>query len=327
MHDIALATADVESAAAAAAAVSTVVRARGLRKDYGKQQVVRGVDLDVREGECFGLLGPNGAGKTTTLRMLLGLTPPTSGTLTVLGHEIPARARAARERIGVVPQLDSLDPDFSVRENLLTYASYFNSTARLPDQALDARIGELLAFANLEHKADAAIESLSGGMKRRLSLARALINDPAMIVLDEPSTGLDPQARQHIWQRLLSLLERGRTLILTTHYMEEAERLCDRLAIIDGGLIVACGSPRELVNRHIEPHVFELRGRDVAQWHGRSAALAARAERVGDTLLLYAHDPEPLHALFSADPALRYWHRPAGLEDVFLKLTGRELRD
>lgn len=300
-----------------------VVYAGDLRKRYGPLEVVRGVDLEVRRGECFGLLGPNGAGKTTLLRMLLGLTPPTAGRLRVMGHAVPAEARRAREHIGVVPQMDNLDPDFTVRENLLTYASYYGLKA----QGLDGRIDELLAFANLEGRAAAAIQALSGGMKRRLSLARALINDPELIVLDEPSTGLDPQARQHIWQRLLTLLGQGRTLILTTHYMEEAERLCDRLAIIDGGRIVACDSPRALVDRHIESHVFELRGADTAHWEQRGAELASRAERVGDTLLLYAREPGALLDALEACPGLRYWHRPANLEDVFLKLTGRELRD
>ena len=300
-----------------------IIRARGLRKRYGELEVVRGVDLDVRPGECFGLLGPNGAGKTTTLRMLLGLTPPTGGALTVLGEPVPVRAREARQRIGVVPQADNLDPDFTVRENLLTYASYFGYRPA----AVRERIDDLLRFANLEGRAEAPIQALSGGMKRRLSLARALINDPALVVLDEPSTGLDPQARQHIWQRLLALLGRGCTLILTTHYMEEAERLCDRLAIIDAGRIVAAGSPRSLVAEHIESHVFELRGGDAERWQQRAGALASRRERIGDTLLMYTADPDPLHEALHAEAGLRYWHRPANLEDVFLRLTGRDLRD
>ncbi|MCP1677020.1 lipooligosaccharide transport system ATP-binding protein [Natronocella acetinitrilica] len=310
-------------AATVSAADAAIVTARGLTKRYGETEVVRGIDLDVRPGECFGLLGPNGAGKTTTLRMLLGLTPPTDGTLEVLGEPVPSRAREARVRIGIVPQADNLDPDFTVRENLVTYASYFGYK---PAEVAD-RIDDLLRFANLEGRADSPIQALSGGMKRRLSLARALINDPALVVLDEPSTGLDPQARQHIWQRLLALLSRGCTLILTTHYMEEAERLCDRLAIVDDGRIVASGSPRELVAEHIEPHVFELRGADAERWHREGEQLADRAERVGDTLLLYAVDPEPVHAALNADASLRYWHRPANLEDVFLRLTGRDLRD
>ena len=299
------------------------VEARGLWKRYGSMDVVRGVDLDVRAGECFGLLGPNGAGKTTTLRMLLGQTPPSSGELHVLGHPVPREARLARNRIGVVPQMDNLDPDFTVRENLLTYASYFG----LRGDQLARRVDRLLEFANLDGRTQAQIQALSGGMKRRLSLARALINEPALVVLDEPSTGLDPQARQHIWQRLNMLVEQGRTLILTTHHMEEAERLCDRLAIIDNGTIIACDSPRNLVAAHIEPHVFELRGHGIGEWEHRGGTMAGRAERVGDTLLLYTHAPEPLLQALGADPNQRYWHRPAGLEDVFLKLTGRELRD
>ncbi|SEO72758.1 ATP-binding cassette domain-containing protein [Aquisalimonas asiatica] len=302
---------------------SPVVRARRLCKRYGDTEVVRGVDLDVRPGECFGLLGPNGAGKTTTLRMMLGQTPPTSGELHVLGYPVPEQARTARNRIGVVPQMDNLDPDFTVRENLLTYASYFG----LNGAALGERVDQLLTFANLDGRTREQIQALSGGMKRRLSLARALINEPDLVVLDEPSTGLDPQARQHIWQRLNTLVEQGRTLILTTHYMEEAERLCDRLAIIDHGTIIACDSPRNLVAAHIEPHVIELRGHDIGDWQTRGSALAARAERVGDTLLLYTRDPEPLLQALGSNPDQRYWHRPAGLEDVFLKLTGRELRD
>lgn len=306
-----------------AGVTTAVVTARGLCKRYGDTEVVRGVDLDVRRGECFGLLGPNGAGKTTTLRMILGQTPPSGGELRVLDHPVPEQARVARNRIGVVPQMDNLDPDFTVRENLLTYASYFG----INGTALGERVDHLLAFANLDGRSGEQIQALSGGMKRRLSLARALINEPDLVVLDEPSTGLDPQARQHIWQRLNTLVEQGRTLILTTHYMEEAERLCDRLAIIDHGTIIACDSPRNLIAAHIEPHVIELRGHDIGGWQTRGAALAARAERVSDTLLFYAHDPEPLLHALGAEAGQRYWHRPGGLEDVFLKLTGRELRD
>ncbi|MFO7859206.1 MAG: ATP-binding cassette domain-containing protein [Ectothiorhodospiraceae bacterium] len=301
-----------------------VVQARGLRKRYGDTEVVRGVDLDVRPGECFGLLGPNGAGKTTTLRMLLGQTPPTAGTLSVMGEPVPEHARRARSRMGVVPQVDNLDPDFTVRENLVTYASYF----RLDDDTVARRMETLLAFANLEGRANAPIEALSGGMRRRLSLARALVNDPWLVVLDEPSTGLDPQARQYIWQRLNALVREGRTLLLTTHYMEEAERLCDRLAIIDDGAIVACDSPRALIARNIEPHVIELRGdAAIGDWQARGEQFGARCERVGDTLLLYVAAPGPLLEALGEDPDQPYWHRPAGLEDVFLRLTGRELRD
>jgi lipooligosaccharide transport system ATP-binding protein len=300
-----------------------VVAARALTKAYGPRTVVDGIDLTIEPGECFGLLGPNGAGKTTTLRMLLGLTAPSGGHLTVLGAPVPARGRAMRARIGVVPQTDALDPDFTVRENLVTWASYFGLVG---DQS--PRIDALLAFAALAGRADAGVGALSGGMRRRLSLARALVNDPELVVLDEPTTGLDPQARQHIWQRLRGLRGEGRTLILTTHYMEEAERLCDRLAIIDGGRVVAAGAPRELIAAYIEPCVLELRGECAWYW-GREtgAALAARSEDVGDTLLLYAHDDGPLLAALEDAPGLDHLSRRANLEDVFLRLTGHELRD
>ena len=301
-----------------------LVSARGLTKHYDGRPVVDHVDLDVMPGECFGLLGPNGAGKTTTLRMLLGLTPPDGGELTALGEPIPARAREARTRIGVVPQFDNLDPDFTVRENLTTYASYFG----LRGEALSRRVEELIEFANLRGRESVPIQALSGGMKRRLTLARALINAPELVVLDEPTTGLDPQARHHIWQRLRTLLSRGTTLIITTHYMEEAERLCDRLAIIDQGRVVACDTPRALIRAHIEPHVLELSGHAATVWLDAQGNLSdvARLHRVGDASLLYSSDPRPLLDRLDAD-GLRYLHRPANLEDVFLKLTGHDLRD
>ncbi|ACL73018.1 ABC transporter related [Thioalkalivibrio sulfidiphilus HL-EbGr7] len=301
-----------------------LVQARGLTKRYEGRTVVDGVDLTVRTGECFGLLGPNGAGKTTTLRMLLGLTPPDAGELTVLGEPIPERAREARTRIGVVPQFDTLDPDFTVRENLVTYASYFG----LKGEALARRVEDLLEFASLKGREDVNIQSLSGGMKRRLTLARALINQPELVVLDEPTTGLDPQARHHIWHRLRTLLSRDTTLIITTHYMEEAERLCDRLAIIDRGRVIACDSPRALIQAHIEPHVVELSGNAATLWLDKQGALpeGERLHRVGDIALIYTHDPRPLLERLDAD-GLRYLHRPANLEDVFLKLTGHDLRD
>lgn len=303
------------------------VEARGLGKSFGSHAVVDGVDLTVPRGECFGLLGPNGAGKTTTLRMILGLSPPDRGSLYVLGEPVPARARAARERIGVVPQLDNLDPDFTVRENLLTYGSYFRNLAHEGRAAMEARVDRLLAFASLTGRADAAIPALSGGMKRRLTLARALINDPDLVVLDEPSTGLDPQARQHIWQRLRDLREDGRTLILTTHYMDEAERLCDRIGIVDGGRLVACDSPSKLIHEHLEPHVIELRGDAAGQWRSADRApVDGRIREVGETVLLYGHNPETLLAPVRA-LGVAYLQRPANLEDVFLHLTGHDLRE
>jgi lipooligosaccharide transport system ATP-binding protein len=297
------------------------VRAEGLIKRYGRQTVVAGVDLTIRPGECFGLLGPNGAGKTTTLRMLMGLTPPSEGRIEVLGLAVPAQARQMRRRAGVVPQFDNLDPDFTVRENLATYGNYFG----IKGAQLSRRIEELLEYAQLRDRAGARIQALSGGMKRRLTLARALINDPELIVLDEPTTGLDPQARQHIWERLRRLLTGGRTLILTTHYMEEAERLCDRAAIMDNGRIVACDSPAGLIRTHIEPHVIELRASDADAFLQRPHEFAGvRVEHVGETVLLYAHERE---RVTRAVEGLHSIHRPANLEDVFLKLTGRELRD
>ena len=300
------------------------VEARGLSKIYGERPVVDSIDLRVERGECFGILGPNGAGKTTTLRMLIGGTPPTGGRLEVLGFPIPAEARVMRQRVGVVPQGDNLDPDFTVTENLAVYARYFD----LPARRVAERIPELLAFAALESKATASIQTLSGGMRRRLILARALVNAPDLLILDEPTTGLDPQARRLIWQRLRSLTGQGKTLILTTHYMEEAERLCDRLVIMDHGRILVAGSPQALIREHIEPEVVEIYGPGVERWYEtRARTLASRTERVGETVFCYTQDERPLLDDLRTHPELHFLHRPANLEDVFVKLTGRELRD
>ncbi|MBK1673165.1 ABC transporter [Ectothiorhodospira shaposhnikovii] len=300
-----------------------IAQAQGLVKRYDGRTVVDHIDLTVQPGECFGLLGPNGAGKTTTLRMLLGLTPPDEGALSVLGEPIPERAREARRRLGIVPQFDTLDPDFTVRENLHTYADYFGLKGRARRQ----RVEDLLRFASLESRRDAPISALSGGMKRRLTLARALINQPELVVLDEPTTGLDPQARHHIWQCLRGLLKSGTALILTTHYMEEAERLCDRLAIIDRGRVVAQDSPQSLIRTHIEPHVLELDGPTAMAWlDAQTGDLPARLWRMGDLALLYTLQAAPLTAALE-QAGIRYLHRPANLEDVFMKLTGHELRD
>jgi lipooligosaccharide transport system ATP-binding protein len=301
----------------------SVLRARALRKRYGTLEVVSGVDLDVAPGECFGLLGPNGAGKTTTLRLCLGLSYPDDGDIQLLGEPVPARAREARKRVGVVPQFDNLDPDFTVAENLLVYGRYFDMTRA----AVAAKVPVLLDFAGLTGREDARISTLSGGMKRRLTLARALINDPQLLFMDEPTTGLDPQARHLIWERLRRLTQEGKTLILTTHFMEEAERLCHRLAIMDRGRLIATGSPRALIAEHIEPHVVEVHGNGSVQWMVRARRLAPRVERVGDTVFVYAADAAPVLADLSEHPDLSYLHRPASLEDVFLKLTGRDLRD
>ena len=302
----------------------TYLVARALRKSYGATEVVAGIDLELKPGECFGLLGPNGAGKTTTLRLCLGLTDPDGGTINMFDLPIPRSAREARARVGVVPQIDNLDPDFTVRENLLVYGRYFG----LSKADIASRIPALLEFAGLANRADDNIKALSGGMKRRLTLARALINDPDLIFLDEPTTGLDPQARHLIWQRLRQLAAQGKTIFLTTHFMDEAERLCHRLAIMDHGRIMALGTPRDLVAAHIEPQVVEVFGDGAEGWaaeHG--GALCERCEQTGETVFCYAHNVEPLLHNLEQRPELRYLHRPANLEDVFLRLTGRDLRD
>ena len=303
--------------------MSAALKARALRKSYGAQEVVSGLDLEVAPGECFGLLGPNGAGKTTTLRLCLGLSLPDGGEIELLGEPVPARAREARARIGVVPQFDNLDPDFTVEENLLVFGRYFS----IPAAAVRTKVPGLLDFAGLAGRGDARISALSGGMKRRLTLARALINDPQLLVLDEPTTGLDPQARHLIWERLRRLTQEGKTLVLTTHFMEEAERLCHRLAIMDRGRLIATGTPRELIAAHIEPQVVEVHGNGFEGWLAHARSLAPRVERAGDTVFVYANDVAPVLADLHGRTELSYLHRPASLEDVFLKLTGRDLRD
>ena len=296
---------------------------RGLRKRYDGNEVVAGIDFNVPAGTCFGLLGPNGAGKTTTLRCCLGLTAPDDGQITLNGHDVPAYAELARERVGVVPQFDNIDPDFTVAENLLVYGRYFG----IKDALIAARVPNLLEFAGLSGKENARIQTLSGGMKRRLTLARALVNDPDIVFLDEPTTGLDPQARHLIWERLKQLTARGKTLILTTHFMDEAERLCDRLAVLDHGHLVTEGAPRELIATHIEPQVVEIFGDEAASWARARHSLGARLEISGETAFFYCRDAAPLLAALADAPGLRYLHRAASLEDVFIKLTGRELRD
>jgi lipooligosaccharide transport system ATP-binding protein len=304
--------------------MSVVLCAQNLRKSYAGQTVVDGLSLTINKGECYGLLGPNGAGKTTTLRLMLGLIEPESGSLSLLGFDVPQHAREARLRVGVVPQVDNLDPDFTVAENLLVYGRYFG----MKENEIKARIPKLLEFANLTHKQDVKIPTLSGGMKRRLTLARALVNDPDIIFLDEPTTGLDPQARHLIWQRLRELTAQGKTLLLTTHFMDEAERLCHRLAILDHGRSVAEDSPRALIAQHIEPQVVEVFGEGVAQWANSFAAqFSRRFEVSGETAFCYVDDAQPLLNHLEGHAELRYLYRPANLEDVFLKLTGREMRE
>ena len=301
-----------------------VLAVSGLVKRYGKQEVVRGLSFDILRGECFGLLGPNGAGKTTTLRCCLGLVDPDGGTIELVGEPVPKAAREARVRVGVVPQMDNLDPDFTVTENLVVYGRYFG----IDRATLDARIPRLLEFAGLSAKARAHIRTLSGGMKRRLTLARALVNDPELLILDEPTTGLDPQARHLIWDGLRQLLAQGKTILLTTHFMDEAERLATRLAVIDHGRMIACDAPRALLAEHVEPEVVEVYGDEVRAWaEGHGRGLAKRLEIAGETAFCYAIDAKPLLADLATRAGVHYLHRPANLEDLFIKLTGRELRD
>ena len=304
--------------------MDAVLEAKGVRKSYEGREVVAGIDLALAKGECYGLLGPNGAGKTTTLRMLLGLTAPDAGTISLLGHPVPRAAREGRVRVGVVPQMDNLDPDFTVSENLLVYGRYFG----IPDAEVRARLPRLLEFAALEARGESRIQALSGGMKRRLVLARALVNDPDLIFLDEPTTGLDPQARHLMWERLRLLLRQGKTILLTTHFMDEAERLCDRLAIVDHGRMLAEGAPHALIAEHIEPEVVEVYGEGVEAWYAaRAKSLAVRAELHGETAFCYLKDAAPVVASLKDHPSLRFLHRRANLEDLFLKLTGREMRE
>ncbi len=295
-----------------------------LRKSYNGNVAVAGISFAVPAGECFGLLGPNGAGKTTTLRCCLGLTHPDSGRIELAGLPVPQAAREARARVGVVPQFDNLDPDFTVTENLIVYGRYFGLSAA----AVRERVPRLLEFAGLSDKGAAKIDALSGGMKRRLTIARALVNDPQVVFMDEPTTGLDPQARHLIWDRLKSLLSAGRTLILTTHFMDEAERLCHRVGIMDRGELIALDTPRALIASRIEPQVVEVYGDGVREWAddvGRR--LADRMEIAGETAFCYCTDATALIDSTAQRPDLKALRRVANLEDVFIKLTGRDIRD
>ena len=303
---------------------STLV-AKDLKKSYNGFEAVKGVDFEVHRGECFGFLGPNGAGKTTTMKMIYGAVIPTSGELDVAGLDVRRCEREIKRRIGVVPQENNLDDELKVKENLLVYGRYYDLPRKLALQRAD----ELLDFVQLTEKAESKVEQLSGGMKRRLLIARALINDPEIVVLDEPTTGLDPQARHLVWDRLRALTVEGKTLLLTTHYMEEAARLCDRLVIMEGGLIIAEGAPGELIERHVSPQVLEFRGSPESLERLRPVVEAASdaVERSGEALLVFTKDGEALlrevHASgIEVDNSV---YRQAGLEDVFLRLTGRRL--
>jgi len=295
-----------------------------LSKRYGDSTVVENLSFAIHPGECLGVIGPNGAGKTTTLRMCLGLTAPDSGSVQAFGLNMPFDAHAIKAQLGVVSQFDSLDPDFTCAENLMVYGRYF----RMKSADIRARIPELLEFAALSHKASAKPGQLSGGMRRRLGLARALINDPRLLLLDEPTTGLDPQARHLMWERLQQLMQKGKSILLTTHFMDEAERLCDRLLVIDHGKKIAEGPPRALIKEHLESDVIEVYGGDAtALSQGPLRALAQRVEVSGETVFFYTHSAGPLLQALATDHTIRTLHRPANLEDLFLKLTGRQIRE
>lgn len=304
---------------------NAIITVRNLRKSFDHYVAVNDVSFDVYKGECLGILGPNGAGKTTTLRILLGLALPDSDSkLVALNYKLPGQSRPMREKVGVVPQQDNLDPDFTVIENLYTYASYFGYTRKKADKY----VKELLKFAALETKMNAKVNTLSGGMKRRLVLARSLINRPELLILDEPTTGLDPQARQMIWQKLRILKNQGTTLILTTHYMEEAQRLCDRLLIMDHGKILTEGKPHHLIKKYIEAYVFEVYGEDIDAWFELARHLPnVRVERVGETVFCYSNNENILLKELQDHSKLQFIRRLGNLEDVFIKLTGRELRE
>jgi lipooligosaccharide transport system ATP-binding protein len=302
-----------------------LVHARGLTKRFGDFTAVDGVDFDVRTGEAFGFLGPNGAGKTSTMRMIACSSPITDGELSVIGMDPRRQAAAIKSQIGVVPQIDNLDAELTVRENLLMYARYFD----IPSELASERATELLDFVQLAERAKDQVDPLSGGMKRRLTIARSLINNPDLIILDEPTTGLDPQARHLVWERLYRLKQRGATLIITTHYMDEAEQLCDRLVVMDKAKIVAEGSPRALIEEYSTREVLELRLTDAvrATLNGRLDGIADRVEFLPDRLLLYVADGEDaLDAVHRREvPLESALVRRSSLEDVFLRLTGRSL--
>ena len=318
---------------------STLFRVSHLHKRYGGVPVVQDLSFEIAPGECLGIIGPNGAGKTTTIRMCLGLTAPDAGEISFAAHtagssatdpiaprlQMPRDALAIKAQLGVVTQFDTLDPDFSCAENLRVYARYFG----LRGAVVRERIPQLLEFAALTHKAGAKPAELSGGMKRRLSLARALVNAPRLLLLDEPTTGLDPQARHLMWERLQRLVQQGTSILLTTHFMDEAERLCSRLLVLDHGRMLAEGAPRALIAEHLEREVVEVYGAGALalQHDAALAALAARVEVSGETVFFYTHDASALVQALAAHGHLRTLHRPANLEDLFLKLTGRQIRE
>ncbi len=304
--------------------MKALLSCENLAKSYSAQRVVNGLSFDIYPGECLGLIGPNGAGKTTTLKMCLGLISPDEGRIVAFDQEMPKDALSIKAHMGVVSQFDTLDPDFTCAENLRVYGRYFG----LKDAYLKEKIPQLLEFAALSNKANDRPGSLSGGMKRRLSLARALINDPALLLLDEPTTGLDPQARHLMWERLQTLVRTGKSILLTTHFMDEAERLCDRLIVIDQGQKITQGAPKALIAEHLEKAVVEVYGVfDQERVLRELTPMAQRVEQSGETLFFYADEPADLNKALSQMSQVRSFHRPSNLEDLFLKLTGRQIRE
>jgi lipooligosaccharide transport system ATP-binding protein len=303
--------------------MKVVIRAEDLTKKFDSLVAVDNISFQVNEGECFGFLGPNGAGKTTIMRMICCTSPVTKGTLEVLGMNVNLKPREIKRMIGVAPQENNLDPDFSVFKNLTTYARYFE----MPKELASSRAHELLQFMHLKEKSDVLITELSGGMKRRLIIARALINEPRILILDEPTTGLDPQARHLIWDKIGELKSRGVTVLITTHYMDEAERLCDRLVIMETGKILVEGPPNRLIDETIGTGVIEIAGQnDALESYLKNRGLSY--EKFNDRIYIYAKDLESVRLEINRDLSLNYdVMRNATLEDVFLKLTGRGLRD
>ncbi len=299
-----------------------VIQAKALHKRYGGVVAVESLNFSVEKGRCYGLVGPNGAGKTTTMKMVYCIVLPTSGSLHVFGMDVLREPRRIKARLGVVPQENNLDPDLTTWQNLMVYARYFG----LPRQLARERCREQLDFMHLSERAGTPVPDLSGGMKRRLIMSRALVNDPELIILDEPTTGLDPQVRHLIWDKLLELKDRGITLLMTTHYMDEAQKLCDEIIIMDQARRIDEGSPAELIRRHLPPYVLEVRAS-----RGLAADILARFpgfshQESGQSLYFYAGAAADFDGILSAWPRAEHVLRPASLEDVFLKLTGREIR-
>lgn len=302
-----------------------IITARDLSKRYGTREAVRSISFEIRSRSCFGFLGPNGAGKSSTMKMIYGAVPPTEGSLAVMGRDVRTNIRSIKAVLGVVPQEENLDSELNVLENLMVFARYFGvSKAVAKARALD-----LLAFFHLSERAASKVEELSTGLKKRLLIARGLMNDPRILILDEPTTGLDPQSRHLIWQRLRHLKSGGLTILITTHYMEEATQLCDHVVIIDKGRILARGNPLDLVTENVGREIIELRIEPEADQDLLKTVDGAqlRSERIGDTLYFYCADARPVLERLARIPHGRLIHRPATLEDLFLKLTGRELSE